>query len=100
AHAELAAIRSACQKTGFWRLVECDLFVTLEPCPMCAGAIVNSRIRRVIFGARDKKAGAFGSVIDLNDFAFNHKPEIFGGVLEEESARLLSGFFADLRKRN
>jgi len=97
AHAEIAAIRTACEKTGFWRLDSCDLFVTLEPCPMCAGAIINSRIRRVIFGASDKKAGAFGSVINLNDYQFNHKPEITSGIFEEKASALLSGFFSELR---
>lgn len=99
AHAELAAIKTACEKTGFWRLNECDLYVTLEPCPMCAGAIINARIRRVIFGAFDKKSGAFGSVVNLNDFGFNHKPEIIGGVLAEKAGALLSAFFSDLRKK-
>ena len=96
-HAEIAAIRTACAKTGFWRLTGCDLYVTLEPCPMCAGAIINARIRSVVFGARDKKAGAFGSVINLNDYPFNHKPEIIGGVLADRSGLMLSGFFRDLR---
>lgn len=99
AHAELAAIKTACEKTGFWRLTECDLYVTLEPCPMCAGAIINARIRRVIFGAFDKKSGAFGSVVNLNDFAFNHKPELIGGVLADKTGALLSAFFSDLRKK-
>ena len=100
AHAEIAAIKTACEKIGYWRLTECDLYVTLEPCPMCAGAIVNSRIKRVIFGASDKKTGAFGSVIDLNEYPFNHKPEIISGILAEESSALLSGFFRDLRKKS
>ena len=98
AHAEIAAIRTACEKTGFWRLDGCDLYATLEPCAMCAGAIINSRIKRVIFGAFDRKAGAFGSVINLIDYPFNHKPEITGGVLENESGVLLREFFSDLRK--
>jgi tRNA(adenine34) deaminase len=98
AHAEIAAIKAACGMTGLWRLTECDLYVTLEPCPMCAGAIINSRIRRVIFGASDKKSGAFGSVLNLNDFPFNHKPEIIGGVLADKAGEMLSAFFADLRK--
>ena len=98
AHAEIAAIKTACGKIGFWRLTECDLYVTLEPCPMCAGAIINARIRRVIFGAFDKKSGAFGSVINLNDYPFNHKPEIISGVLGDQSGAMLSGFFTDLRK--
>ena len=98
AHAEITAIKTACEKIGFWRLTECDLYVTLEPCPMCAGAIINSRIKRVIFGATDKKSGAFGSVINLNDYPFNHKPEIISGVLAEKSGFMLSEFFRELRK--
>ena len=98
AHAEICAIQIACEKIGYWRLCGCDLYVTLEPCVMCAGAIVNSRIDRVIFGAYDPKAGAFGSVLNLNDYNFNHKPEIIGGVLAEQSSELLSGFFRELRK--
>ena len=99
AHAEIAAIKTACEKTGFWRLTECDIYVTLEPCPMCAGAIINSRIKRVIFGAFDRKSGAFGSVINLNDYPFNHKPEVIGGVLAEKSSIMLSEFFRDLRRK-
>ena len=98
-HAEIAAIEAACEITGFWRLVDCDLYVTLEPCPMCGGAIINSRIRRVIYGCEDKKAGVFGSVINLNDYNFNHKPEIISGVLREQASKMLSDFFYDLRKR-
>ena len=98
AHAEISAIKTACGKTGFWRLTECDLYVTLEPCPMCAGAIINSRIKRVVFGASDKKAGAFGSVIDLICYPFNHKPEIISGILADRAKNMLSGFFTDLRK--
>jgi tRNA(adenine34) deaminase len=97
-HAELAAIDEACRKLGGWRLFACDLYVTLEPCPMCAGAIINARINRVIFGARDPKAGCFGSVADFNALAFNHKPEITAGVRAEECAELLRAFFAGLRK--
>ncbi|MDO4743188.1 MAG: nucleoside deaminase, partial [bacterium] len=78
-HAEIEAIEAACKKLGGWRLSGCDLYVTLEPCPMCAGAIINSRIRRVYFGAFDKKAGACGSVINLFDCCFNHKPEVYSG---------------------
>ncbi|MCL2095968.1 MAG: nucleoside deaminase [Oscillospiraceae bacterium] len=98
-HAEIAAIEAACGKTGFWRLTDCDLYVTLEPCPMCAGAIINARIKRVFFGASDKKSGAFGGVINLNDYNFNHKPEIIGGVLADKSSAMLSKFFRDLRGR-
>ena len=99
AHAELEAIREACAATGDWRLSGCSIFVTLEPCPMCAGAIINSRISRVVFGAYDSKAGAFGSVMDMNSFALNHKCEVEGGVLESDCAALLSGFFSELRKK-
>lgn len=99
AHAELAAINDACETLHGWRLWQCDLYVTLEPCPMCAGAIVNSRIKNVYFGAYDNKAGCFGSVTDFNCLDFNHKPEIHGGVLEEECGRLLSDFFKTLREK-
>ncbi len=97
-HAEIKAIHKACKKLGGWRLPECELYVTLEPCPMCAGAIVNSRIVSVYYGAYDKKAGAFGTLFDMNAFGLNHKPEIVSGVLEEECASLLSSFFAELRQ--
>ena len=99
AHAEITAIKIACEKIGYWRLCGCELYVTLEPCAMCAGAIINARIDRVIFGAYDKKAGAFGSIINLNEYNFNHKPEIAGGILAEESSELLSAFFRSLRKK-
>lgn len=97
AHAELEAIDAACRRLGGWRLHRCDLYVTLEPCPMCAGAIVNARIRRVVFGARDPKAGCFGSVSDFAALPFNHHPEVAGGVLAEECAAELSAFFQRLR---
>ncbi len=97
-HAECKAIDSACQTLGGWRLHKCDLYVTLEPCPMCAGAIVNARIKRVIFGANDMKAGAFGSVFNMNDLPLNHKPEIIKSVCEQECSNLLTNFFANLRK--
>lgn len=96
-HAEITAIDKACRKLGGWRLTGCELFVTLEPCPMCAGAIVNSRIKRVVFGAKDAKAGAFGSVLNLNFYPLNHKPEVVSGILEEECAALLGEFFAQRR---
>ena len=98
-HAELEAIHKACTVLNGWRLWECELYVTLEPCPMCAGAIINSRIRRVVFGAYDKKAGSCGSVINLFDLPYNHKPEIVGGVMERECGEMLSSFFKDLRKK-
>ncbi len=96
-HAETMAVDAACKALGGWRLPRCTLYVTLEPCPMCAGAIVNSRIERVVFGAYDKRAGAFGSVLDLNAYPLNHKPEIVGGVMEEECRTMLQEFFK--RKR-
>ena len=98
-HAEIKAIHRACRKLGGWRLPGCELYVTLEPCPMCAGAIVNARIVSVYYGAYDKKAGAFGTLFDMNGFGLNHKPEIHPGILEEDFAGLLSSFFADLRKK-
>ena len=98
-HAEVEAISRACQRLGGWRLHKCELYVTLEPCPMCAGAIVNSRIKRVVFGAKDPKAGAFGTVLDLNSFPLNHKPEVVSGVRECECAALLSDFFKILREK-
>ena len=97
-HAEIKAIDQACTVLHGWRLHKCDLYVTLEPCPMCAGAIVNSRIKRVIFGASDLKAGAFGSVFNMNDLPLNHKPLIIPDVCKEECSALLSDFFAKLRK--
>ena len=97
AHAELLAIRRACENLGGWRLPGCTLYVTLEPCPMCAGAIINARIPRVVFGALDPKAGCFGSVSDFNALPFNHKPDITSGVMEEECAQLLRDFFRGLR---
>lgn len=99
AHAEIEAIDEACKTTGSWRLWECELYVTLEPCPMCAGAIINARIPRVYFGAYDPKGGACGTILDLFDYPFNHKPEITGGLLEGECAKLLTDFFKGLRER-
>ncbi|MBQ5777383.1 MAG: tRNA adenosine(34) deaminase TadA [Oscillospiraceae bacterium] len=100
AHAELIAIDEARRKVRGWRLCGAELFVTLEPCPMCAGACINSRIDRVVFGAYDKKAGSCGSVINLFELPYNHKPELLGGVLEEECSSILSRFFLSLRERN
>ena len=97
-HAEIIAIEKACAALHGWRLIGCDLYVTLEPCPMCAGAIVNSRIVRVIYGASDLRAGAFGSVLNLNDYPLNHKPLVEHGFMKEECAKVLSDFFADRRK--
>lgn len=98
-HAEIKAIDLACKKLGGWRLHKCELFVTLEPCPMCAGAIVNARIKRVVYGAADSKAGAFGSVFDMNDFPLNHKPLIESGLCGDECSALLSDFFRRLREK-
>ncbi len=98
-HAELIAINSACRKLGGWRLCGCTLYVTLEPCPMCAGAILNARIPRVVFGASDPKSGAFGSLTNLAEIGYNHTPEMVGGVLADESAALLRKFFKELRNQ-
>ena len=97
-HAEIEAIDRACKTLGGWRLSGCDLYVTLEPCPMCAGAIINSRIKTVYFGAYDSKAGSFGSVEDFSRLNYPHKPEIIGGVMEKECEELLSDFFKTLRQ--
>jgi tRNA(adenine34) deaminase len=97
-HAEIEAIDSACKSLGGWRLWECEMFVTLEPCPMCAGAIINSRLKKVTFGASDPKNGACGSVIDLFSLAFNHKPECEGGFMQAECSEILTKFFSDMRK--
>lgn len=99
-HAELIAIRKASRKLGTWRLNGCDMYVTLEPCAMCAGALIQARIRRLCFGAPDPKAGAAGSVIDLlAEERFNHKVEVLKGVLEEECSSILRDFFRELRTR-
>ena len=97
AHAEILAIDEACGALRGWRLCGCDLFVTLEPCPMCAGAIINARLDQVFFAARDPKAGALVSRIDLFEWGFNHHPEIHEGLLAERAAALLSDFFATRR---
>ena len=98
-HAELLAIDAACKKLGGWRLHRCDLYVTLEPCPMCTGAIINSRIKTLYYGAPDPKAGSCGTLVNLFDVAYNHKPEVVAGLLEEECAQTLRAFFRDLRAR-
>ena len=97
AHAEIEAIAMACRKLGGWRLWECTMYVTLEPCPMCAGAIVNARIPRVVYGASDAKCGACGGVCDLFAMEFNHHPQVEKGIREEECAALLTDFFQNLR---
>ncbi len=98
-HAELLAIDAACKALGGWRLWQCELFVTLEPCPMCTGAIINSRIKRVVYGASDAKAGCCGSVIDLFQLPFNHRPVVESGLLADEASAQLKGFFAGLREK-
>lgn len=96
-HAEVEAIADACRNLGGWRLWDCTLYVTLEPCPMCAGAIINARIPRVVFGAADLKAGSCGSVCDLFSMNYNHHPQVVSGVREEECGALLRTFFENLR---
>ena len=98
-HAEIEAIDKACRLLGGWRLQGCDLYVTLEPCPMCAGAAINARIKTVYFGAYDSKAGSFGSVADFSTLPYNHRPEIIGGVMEQECGNLLTDFFNRLRNK-
>ena len=99
AHAEIEAINEACRTLGGWRLWQCDMYVTLEPCPMCTGAIINSRIKRLIYGASDCKAGSCGSVVNLFELPYNHKPEIVSGIKKDECAELLSEFFKALRNK-
>ena len=99
AHAEVLCIQQACRVLNSWRLSGCSLYVTLEPCPMCSGAIINSRLDRVVYGAKDDKAGCAGSVADLFVMPFNHTPVIRSGILEEECAAVLSDFFETLRKK-
>lgn len=99
AHAELLAMEDACRELGRWRLNDCTLYVTLEPCPMCAGTAINARVGRVVYGAKDAKAGAMGSVLSINSYPLNHKIEIISGVLEKECAGVLSDFFEKKRKK-
>ena len=96
-HAELTAMQKACKKLKSWRLEDCTLYVTLEPGPMCTGAIINTRIPRVVIGATDPKGGAMGGVMDLTDYPWNHHPEVVKGVLEQECGDILRTFFKDLR---
>lgn len=98
-HAEIEAINGACKALGRWRLDDCTLYVTLEPCPMCTGAIINSRIGKVVFGAYDEKAGSMGTLINLCEIDYNHRPQIIGGYMEKECSEILSMFFASLRKK-
>ncbi len=99
AHAEIEAIDQACRTLGGWRLSGCTMYVTLEPCPMCAGAAINARLDAVVYGANDAKAGSCGSVVDLFELPYNHHPLCIRGVLKEECTALLTDFFAALRKR-
>lgn len=98
AHAEVEAIDAACRHLGGWQLMGCTLYVTLEPCPMCAGAIINSRIERVVQGAVNPKAGSCGSIVNLFSLPYNHRPELCAGVLEEECSTVLKQFFKNLRR--
>lgn len=98
-HAELMAIEDACKTLGGWRLWQCRMYVTLEPCPMCAGAIINARIPVVVYGAKDPKAGSVHSVVDLFALPYNHKPQVIGGVLEGPCGAMLRNFFRTLRMR-
>ena len=100
AHAEMEAISQACAATGSWRLDGCTIYVTLEPCPMCAGAIINARIPQVVFAAREENTGACGSVLDLFAERFSHRPRVYCGVLEDESRNLLQRFFAQTRRED
>ena len=98
-HAEMIALHRACKKLKTWRLTDCDLYVTLEPCPMCAGAIINARIRTVYFGASDPKGGCLGGLCDLSALPFHHQPKVVSGVLSDPCEKILSDFFRDLRKK-
>lgn len=98
-HAEIIAIDDACRRLGGWRLWQCEMYVTMEPCPMCAGAIINSRIKRIVYGCCDMKAGSVKSVIDLFELPYNHKPVYEGGIMAEECSQMLSGFFRQLREK-
>ena len=97
AHAEIEAINDACRHLGGWRLWDCSLYVTLESCPMCAGAIINARLRRVVYGAADAKAGSCGSVCNLFSMDYNHHPTVETGICEAEASELLTAFFQNLR---
>lgn len=96
-HAEIEAINAACKVLESWRLDGCEMYVTLEPCPMCAGAIINARIKTLVFGAYDPKAGSIDSVVNLCDLPYNHKPEIYGGIMEDECLNIMRDFFKNLR---
>lgn len=96
-HAEIEAINNACKALGSWRLDGCEMYVTLEPCPMCAGAIINSRIKTLIFGAYDKRMGSIDSVVNLCDMPYNHKVEVYGGIMEDECLDIIKDFFKNIR---
>ena len=98
-HAEIEAIREACANLGGWRLWECTLYVTLEPCPMCAGAIINSRIPTIVYGAKEDQFGSCGSVLNLFEERYPHKPAIYGGVKKDECAEVLRSFFKQVREK-
>ncbi len=98
-HAEVMAIDAACKSLGGWRLHKGTLYVTVEPCIMCAGAIVNARIKRVVYGAADRRFGAFGSLFDANSLGLNHRPEVTGGLLADEAEALMADFFRRLREK-
>ena len=98
-HAVIEAFYTACKELKSWRLDDCELYVTLEPCPMCTGAIINSRIKTLIFGAYDSKAGSVDSVVNLCDYPYNHKVEIYGGICEDECLSILKEFFENLREK-
>ena len=97
-HAEIECINEACKVLSDWRLEGCEMYVTLEPCPMCTGAIINSRISKVVFGAYDLRAGCMDSVVNLCDYPFNHKVEVYGGIMEEECKQILQNFFTQIRE--
>ncbi|MBR2044135.1 MAG: nucleoside deaminase [Clostridia bacterium] len=100
AHAEINAINSACRALSSWRLDDCEIYVTMEPCPMCAGAIINARIPTVVFGCYDLKMGSFDSVVNLSALNYDFKPEVYGGIMEKECTDLVKSFFKDLRKND
>lgn len=97
-HAEINAINEACRCLGSWRLDDCEIYITMEPCPMCAGAIINARIKTVVFGSYDLKMGSFESVVNLATLKYDFKPEIYGGICEEECTAMVKNFFKELRK--
>ncbi len=96
-HAEINAIDAACKRIGSWRLDDCTIYVTMEPCPMCAGAIINARIKEVVFGSYDLKMGSFDSKVNLANVGFDFKPEIYGGIMEKECTRIVKNFFEEIR---